>query len=293
MLGNGIKQTTTTTGTTLNLVLAEVAGYPTVAKVLPLAAPFEYTALDGAGLFVESGIGYLSDAGTMVRARICATFVGGVYNSANPTPANLTGTTTIICTPHAASLESMPATVDSQSTGVGRWLTCAGRTAQQSPSTPVSLRVYYTSFLLRIASPVNALMLAVTVAGAAGTVARCGLHLSNEKGYIGGLLVSTGNLDTATTGNKSETFTPIMLPPGRYVASCVFSGAPTVIGYSSALNNIIGGGPFGLSTASPPSPVDFRYETAASAVIPSTPSLTTTASNIGVSHGPTVFVGVV
>jgi hypothetical protein len=291
MLGNGIKQTTATTGTG-NLALAAVAGYPTLVNVMPIGWRFKYVALDSAGLFEEAGIGYLADATTMVRAKINATFSGGVYNNSNPTALSLSGTTTIICTPDESSLESMPATVDSQSTGVGRWLTCAGRTATQSPAAPSALRVYYTSFLLRIASPINALMLAVTTAGAAATVARCGLHFSNEKGYIGNLIVSTGDLDTATTGNKAGTFSPIMLPSGRYVASCVFSGTPGVTGYTSAFGNVIGGSPFGMSTASPPTPVDFRYETVVSAVIPSTPSLTTSSSLFGVAHGPMVFVGV-
>ncbi len=291
MLGNAIQQTTATTGAGA-LTLSAAAGYPMLSDDFALNVPFAYALLDATGLFVESGIGYLSGASTLVRATVSVTFVAGVYNNVNPTAVSLSGVTTVICTPHAATLESMLPTVDSQSASVSRYLMNAGRNMSTTTLALTALRLYHVPFLLRTAARVASLGVNVTTAGAALTVARAGIFACNEKGYIGVMLATTADLDCASTGVKVGTLaSPIALPPGWYFASVVASATCTLTSYSSALANVFGGGPLGFSTASPPIPIDYRHETLGSAVLPSAANTTTTASLVGATHTPVVYVG--
>lgn len=294
MLGNGIKQTTTTTGTG-NLTLAAVTGYPKLADVVPLTFPVSYGLIDSSGLLIEEGIGHLADATTFVRATVTATYGGGVYSggpvsTSTPTAANLAGTTTLIVTPNAATIESMLPTIDKISSGVSRFVASSGRTMTTTTVTPSTLRVYYMPFLLKTAAEVISLMASVNTAGSAGTVARLGIYACTEGGYMGPLLVSTGDLDVSTTGQKVGTLSsPISLPAGWYFVAFVASGAVTVTAFTTGTGAMLGGNPFGFNSSL--APIDMRYETAAAAVLPTAPSQATTALTVN-THNPAVFLGV-
>jgi len=289
MLANGIKQTSATTGTG-NLVLAAVAGMPKFSDVFGLNAPFSYTLVDSNGLFIEAGIGYLSDATTLVRPRVTATFIGGAYNGASPSAANLAGTTTIIGTPHAATLESMLPTVDKVSASVARYVQSAGRNMNQTTVSLAALRVYYIPFLLKTGSPIVSLMLSVGTAAAAGSTARLGIYAMTENGYPGQLLATTGALDVATTGQKVGTLaTPVNLPPGWYVVAVVSDGSPTVNAATTGGSNVMGGNPFGYTAAL--AIIDMRTENIATAALPTTANAATSALGSN-THNPIVYVGV-
>jgi hypothetical protein len=291
MLGNAIKQTTATTGTG-SLTLSAVTGYPMFSDAFPLNAMVSYCLLDSAGLFIEAGIGYLSSSSVLVRNTVRATFVSSVYNDANPTAASLSGATTVICAPHAATMESMLPTVDNQSSSVARYLLTASRSVSTTPVSLTALRLYHVPFLLRTAARVVSLSVSVTTLGA-GSVIRAGLYACNEKGYMGALLATTGDLDGTTTGVKTGTLSsPVSLPPGWYFTSVVSSATVSVTGYQSAVANVFGGGPLGFSTSAPPVPIDYRYETLGSAVLPASANATTTASSVGAAHIAAVYVGV-
>ena len=290
MFGNGIKQTTATTGTG-SLTLSSVAGMPTLADVFALNVPISYTLLDSSDLLIEVGIGYLSSSTVLVRNRVIATYVGSTYDSATATAANLSGTTTVICTPQAASIESMLPSVDSQSASVSRFLMSAHRNLNATTLAVAALRLHHAPFLLRTAARVVSLSVNVSAAGVAGTVARAGIYVCNEKGYPGALLATSADFDCASTGLKTSTLTnPISLPPGWYFMSFVASAATTVNAYTSTLANVLGGGPFGFVSST--SPVDYRHETLASAVLPATANTTTTAVAVAGAHAPLVYVGV-
>lgn len=290
MLANGIKQTTTTTGTG-NLTLTAVTGYPTLANAFAVNQPFSYVLLDANGLFKEAGIGYLSDATTLVRARVSATFSGSAYVKDAATAASLTGTTTVICTPHAASMEAMLPTVDGQS-GINRMVSPANRNLNVTPFPLVGLRLYYVPFLLRTGGVVTSLNANVTTAGAAGAVVRMGVYTCKADGYIGDLLATTADAATDSTGLKVGPLTaPAALPPGWYFAAIVGNVASTVTGFQSSTANIIGGSPLGFAAGSITA-IEYRYETLVSAALPATASLTTTAINVGVAHVPAIFMGV-
>lgn len=286
MLGNGIKQTTATTGTG-NLTLSAVTGMPTVANVFPVGMRVAYALVDTDGHCIETGIGYLSDATTFVRACVCSTYVAGVYSSAMPSPVSLTGTTSLIVTPISTTLESMMPTVDSQSAGVNRMLTTAHRNTASTAQGMTTLRLTYAPFLLRTSGVVNALNINVNTAGAAGKVARLGLYNCNEKGYPGVLLAATADFAIDSTGFKNNAVTPISLPAGWYFAASVSDGAPIILMHTAG-QAAIGGSPFGFSGTAP---IDFRYEVLADTTMPSTANTTTTAVSGGAQHMPMVFVG--
>lgn len=295
MLGNGIKQTTATTGTG-NLTLSSVAGYPKVSDVVPIDFIVAYSLLDSNGLLLEEGLGRLSDATTFVRALVTATYSSGVYTGgaaagSNPTAVSLTGTTTLIVTPNAATVESMLPTVDKVSASINRVVSPANRNLSTSTLAVTALRCYYTPFLLRTASQVANLQFNVSTAGAASTAARGGIYSVLENGYMGNLLATTGDQDVSTTGLKAGTLSsPISLPPGWYYAAFVSSGAPTVTAFASAVGNSLGGHPLGAVSGGL-GQIEYRYETLASAVFPTTASSTTTLSQLASGNIPAVYMG--
>lgn len=287
MLGNGIKQTTATTGAG-NLTLAAVTGCPTFANVFSVNQPFAYSLLNSDGLFIESGIGYLADATTMVRARVSSTFAAGTYTKVGATAATLSGTTTVIGTPHAVTLESIMPTVDAQTAGINRMLTTAHRTTAQTAQAMTPLRLSYVPFLMRVRGAINSLNINVNTAGAAGKVARLGLYACNELGYPGALMASTADFAIDSTGLKLNSVTPVSLPAGWYYAASVSDGAPAILMHTAG-SPAYGGSPLGYSGASP---IDFRYENLADTILPATASTTTTAVSGGAQHMPMIFAGV-
>lgn len=293
MLGNGIKQTTATTGTGA-LTLSAVTGYPTLADVFALNQPFSYTLLDSAGLFIEAGVGYLSSSTVMVRAKVSATFISAAYVNQGATAASLTGTTTVICTPNAGSMLSGFQNVDAQSASVLRYLSTASRNCNFGTLALTANRCTYTVFELKTAVVLSALLFNVTVAGAGGTTARMALYACNEKGYMGSILAgNTVAHDTSSTGTKTETLaTPLFLPAGWYFTAIACSGTPTISSYTSGASNVIGGGPGGFVVFG--ASVDYRFENLSGGFssLPDPANTTTTAQATGSFGQPLVQLGV-
>jgi hypothetical protein len=293
MLGNGIKQTSSSSGTGA-LTVAAVTGSVALTQAFAVGQPISYsiyTGGDSAPVFREAGIGYLSAADTLVRAKVSATFDGTTYNPNNPTATDFGGASiAIICTPHAGTVESMLPTVDKTSSAVARFITSAGRTMNSTTVAPTTLRIFYAPFLLKTGAAVTSLMTNVTTAGAAGTVVRLGVYSCNENGYMGSLLASTGDIDVSSTGQKAGSLTtPVFLPAGWYYVAYVASAAVTVTALTTGVSNVLGGNPLGLNSAN--AMIDMRYETAASAVLPATASQSTTALPAN-THNPAVYLGV-
>lgn len=289
MIGNAIKQTSTTAGTG-NLTLLAVTGCAKFSDAFAVNQPFSYTLLDSGGLFLEAGIGYLSNSTTLVRARVTATLASGTYTDESASALSLTGTTTVICAPHAAAMPGMIPTVDAVSASMNRYLGPSQRNANTSSVGAAALRCSYSPFKLEVGAPIGALILNVTTAGAGGTVARLGVYACKADGYIGDRLLTTGDIATDSTGVKSGSVTPTFLSPGWYYTASVFSGNPTVSAWASALAGLSAATPFGWGNST--TPVEFRHETLASAVLPGAASSSTTAVNVGVAHFPMVLMGV-
>lgn len=294
MLGNGIKQTTATTGTG-NLTLSSVSGFPTFANVFAVNQPFSYGLLDSSGQPIEYGIGYLSDATTLVRARVTATYSGGTYTQVSASAISLSGTTTVICTPNAASMEATQPTVDSNSASVGRFLTSAGRNMATSALILTNNRCVYTPFVLRTGTVISSLAANVTT-NQASAIIKTGIYAMAANGYIGDRLATAADIDASTTGFKSASLSSsIFLPAGTYYTACVTSGsatAPSITCHGQTSASFIGGSPLGLSSSAI-TIIDSRYETlGAGASLPSTPNATTTAGTVGGINVPCVYMGV-
>lgn len=261
MLGNGIKQTTTTAGAG-NLTVAAVAGYPTLAS-MPLGVTFPYSAYtgtDAAPVFRESGIGIMNDATTMARVRISSTCDG----TSAPVTVGATATdfggaaVTIICTPHAATADSAIQTVDSQSTGHLRLIGSAHHNSMTGTLTAAANTTYYMPFLLRAGITLDSLAIQVTTAAAAGTTATLGVFALNEKSYPGRQLAKTGSIDCTTTGVKNAAvLTSVFLSPGYYVVVFAASANVAVTCFSSPAYNASASQPFGLGSFT--IPITFRY----------------------------------
>lgn len=115
MLGNWIRQTTTSVGAG-DIALSGVTGFPGFVDAFGLLKYFSYTILDDTtGYPIETGIGHLSDASTLVRDRITATYIAGVYNDTTPVAATLpAGTKRVVCSGDASLFDmTIPAIEDS------------------------------------------------------------------------------------------------------------------------------------------------------------------------------------
>jgi hypothetical protein len=292
MLVNGVEQSSSTLGAGA-LTIAAITGAPRLIDAQPvLGVRHPYELVDKVtGMFIEAGWGYLTDATTFVRAKVTATLSGGVYNSSNPTPVNLTGDTILVLGPHASTLESMLPTVDNQSSGVSRYLTSAHRNLSTTVSGPSGNNIQYMPFLLRCGARVSSLAVNVTTQGV-GDTARLGLYHCNEKGYLGAMLASTGSLDLGTTGVKDGPLSsPLTLPPGWYFTGFIASsGTPRLTAYASGVQNQMGGSPFGFNSSL--TPIELRTEAVGSTALPNLPGVTTSAQPIGNLHPILVYVGV-
>jgi hypothetical protein len=235
MFGNAIRQTTTSTGGT-NLVLASVAGFVTFADEFAPGQRFVYEILDDAtGAFIEAGIGYLS-SGQLVRERIEATLVSGVYDRATPAAVNLpVGTKRVICAATAYTSQSVAAGAFGTSSAVkgygdgnlifgsgGGYVTAGGRG-------------FAMPFSAQAANEIDAVLVRVTTAGPGGTLMRGAIYSIGADGLPDVQLALSGTEDGATTGLKSLTFTAFR-PPQRFFVAVITSSSLTVYGTPSGVN---------------------------------------------------------
>lgn len=293
MLGFGIKQTTATTGTG-NLTLSSVASYPTFNDVFGIGPFFNYSLLDSNGAPIEAGIGHLSDATTLVRDFVRQTYSGGVYDSTSPAAVSITGTTTVIGSAGAGSLMGAGWNIDSASTGVSRWVysACLQYTTANT-KTLTANRIYYTPFLLVHSLDVASLGFSVSIAAAAGIIARVGIYSFKQNGYPGGLVSETGNVLVDSLGNKTAVITQRFYPAGWYVAAIISNGAPTVRAMNAGSSaNMAVPSPFGLDGATPPIPIAFRDEDIAAGwtAMPTVAGATTTGRSVASEYTPALVM---
>lgn len=284
MLGNGIKQTTATTGTG-SLTLVAAAGYPTLANVFAVGQPFSYTLLDSNGLFLEAGIGVLTSSTVMARSLVTATFNGTTYTNTGATAASLTGTTTVICATHAATVAAAPWTVDGFNSGVGRYIASSGTTNQRS-TYALGASMFYIPFQSDFGCVATSMAINV-VTGVAGN-AQLGIYAMGAQGQPGKLLASTAAFDVSTTGWKKPALSvPVFMPSGFYYVALASTPAITVTAIDiSSYNTQAGPSTLGFVGDSF-TPVLFRYGTL---LMPS--DATAIATNVaGVNH-PAILIGV-
>lgn len=233
MLGNWIRQTTTTTGTG-NLTLAAASGYPTFADVIGTSRRVAYTILNDAdGKPIEAGIGYMSDATTLVRERVTATLSGGVYDDTSPSAVSLAaGTYRVICSGTADAIQQSAKDVNRNTQVSAQKLISSGHvsihTASSTGYAAVANRLVFMPFKLEVSAEVDALAVRVGT-GVAATNVRLGLYDIGSDGQPNALLRETSALASATSGaDVIGTVTPIRLQPGWYFLAIATDGAPAL-----------------------------------------------------------------
>jgi len=252
MLGNGILETTTTTGTG-DLTTSAVTGRPrftdkfTANATEASAGHFYYAILtnDSTPQFIESGIGYMSAVGTLKRIVILSTYASSTYNDTTATAATLAaGTKNVICTGEAGALQGVIPGMSQissavryaysahvYSTGGGGTLACTANL------------LYFQPFLHVSARPIDALFIRASTGSSIN--AQIGLYECNRDGTPGRKIMGS-TADTAMTGGNVYTVTtggPVRLAPGWY-----FLGFVAATGLTVNAQNVNNLGPNPLGT---------------------------------------------
>lgn len=109
-----------------------------------------------------------------------------------------------------------------------------------SSGAATATRMYLVPFWLPVAKAVDRIMVNVTVAGAAATVARLGIYGVDVSTYEpGALLLDAGTVATDTTGAKEATVS-YTLAAGLFYAAVWCSGTPTLTTIASGNRPAVG-----------------------------------------------------
>ena len=220
MLAFGCKESTTTTGTG-NLTVAQVTGFPRISEVgftHSNGRRFFYSIVDSNYAPIEHGIGYLTtDANTLVRAKILATYASATYDDTAPTAVSLaSGTKYVLLTNGPSTIRANPRIWDDNS----RIAVCSGLFT--SGDTSVSCVGVNTlelfPYLLTHEIECTGLG-AKLISTAASSNYEFGLFELAEDGRPGKLLMTTGSIDISTGANTFKSYslgTNIRLYPGMY-----------------------------------------------------------------------------
>jgi len=281
MLGYGIKETTSTTGTG-TLTLAAVTGFPRFASVFSVGELVMYSILDGSGHPIETGIGTVGASNTLARSRVTATYSSGTYNDVNPTAVSLTGTSTVICT-------GIPSGFATTMPGINATQTYSGSAAQRvlmdsrlnfgsTGNVTLSANALYMVPFYLATECVATGIAARIVSGVAGKSMRAGLYRLDANASPALLVDETGSISVATSGvNWSGSFAANhKLAPGWYCIAVVSDGAPAI---GSVASHILVS-PVGiLSTNSVLTPSSYNYGSHAYGALPATPPTAVTAGS--------------
>lgn len=226
--------------------MAPVPGFPTFNDVLGLQRRVAYVIEDGNGQPIEAGIGYLSDATTLVRERVTATLVSGAYDDTSPSAVDLAaGTHRVICTGTADAIQGASKGVNRTQSGAQRAVFSQHLTVNNASSNGIPLlagRMLFIPFWLTSSADVDALIVRCGT-GAAGTSLRMGVYDIGADGHPSKLLGETASLSSATSGvDIVGTIPQIRLQPGWYVVAIVSDGAPTLgrVDNSGQLQSFLG-----------------------------------------------------
>jgi len=238
MLGFGVKETTTTTGTG-NLTVTSVSGFPTFNNVFGTSRSFVYSILDSAGAPIEHGIGHLSAATTLVRDKILATFVSATYDNLAPAAVSLAaGTKTVIGTvgPGQNFFASPNVDAGSSTNQPTRSLQSShiitGAGLSSSAVVTAANQIYAMAHFLMAGIEATGMDARLGTGFAASNV-RMGVYDLGLTGYPTNLLAETGNIaSTASGADISGSFSGgnIFLPPGWYAVALAASAVVTIGG---------------------------------------------------------------
>jgi hypothetical protein len=249
MLDVGIKETTSTTGPG-TVTLSAVSNFVRVSQAFGVGDLVAYCLTSGNG-DKEWGVGTAGSGNTLSRDFIDATLVGSTFTRSGATAISLTGTSTLIVTEHgdAPAISRPTLSVPFMTQYLSPFLATnnAGSTLVM-----VADRLYaipfitpaYTDELTGIALVVTTVATGTAYVGIAESARSAG-------GYRPGRLLGQAQIDTSTSGIKSDTvnYVPRLRTGHLYWALITCTAAPTVRGITyQAATPMMGIGTDGINT---------------------------------------------
>lgn len=244
MLANWVSETTATTGTgTISL------GGAASADVLPVSAQFSsgdyvsYTIKDNNNR--EAGVGIVTSGSpwTLARNIVHEKLEGGVHSIAPSVGLDLSGNAVVSLNIFSQSEGLYLSDWGNPVTGYGHHLVginLGGSTNDYYEQTPNLLRL--VTHLCPRPFLLSKLTMEVTTS-ASGAQAKIGIWKSVSENSAGDVIAESGLLDCSTTGYKSYSFTPILMPAGLYCVGCVSNNASfRQRAFNGISGNMIGGG---------------------------------------------------
>lgn len=230
MLGNWVRETTTSTGAGA-LTLASVSGYPTFNTLFGLSQYFRYAILDEAtGAPIEMGIGHLTSSTTLSRDIVLAKVDGGTYSEPNSVTGQVNlaaGTKRVICTADQSALMTNPIgpPIRNNATANNRIVIPDNIIAIASGSLSITAgRLYAWPVLIPHRGPYDAFVFRASATGADVDI---GLYAMTPDGLPGALIQGV-NAVASAGGANFATFTARDFAPGWYcMALNASSGTPT------------------------------------------------------------------
>lgn len=253
MLGNWVQQTTTTTGTG-NLTLSAVTGLPGFYDLFGATGYFAYEILDDAtGAPLEAGIGHMSDATTLVRDRVTASYSSSVYDNTSPATISLAaGTKRVICALEEGS--ASPAIPNVQNAFGQRLIIPDGIQLAGNTKALGSNQMVLSCLRWNCGREIASLMCEITTLSGAGTDhLQLGIYALDHNGLPGPLLCRTGDIAPNTTGVKTASLAGgnFRLPPGWYWFAMMSNVTPTMRCYAAGSSqNAILASPMGAPAGS-------------------------------------------
>lgn len=207
MLANGVKETTTTTGTG-TVTLAAVTGSVRFSQAFSTGDIASYAIKDGDNW--EWGIGTVGAGNTLARTTIIATLVAGTYTATSASAITLSGSADVLCAEHTGNVIA-GVTPRNGTRFIPGHLTNQILLNAVATSTGNVCAMPFTA--PRRKFQVNSLGLTITTLGAGGTVV---LGIYSDNNGVPGTLLTSCTIDSSTTGRKSATVsTALRLVPGQ------------------------------------------------------------------------------
>lgn len=237
MLGNGILETTTTTGTG-SLTTSAVTGRPRftdkfAANATEASAGHFYYAIlsqDSPPKLYETGIGYMSAVGTLVRAPLMTYDAGTLVDTGTVTAATLpSGTKNVICTGESGSAGGLAIPAIDSSLSASRIVYSDHIITQQygGTLTVIANRLYLQPYLFSGSRPVDAIFFRNSLSS--GNV-RVALFECNRDGTPGRKIMGSTADQAVTAGIAYNVPTggPARIPPGWYYIGYVADSGVTM-----------------------------------------------------------------
>lgn len=209
MLGNGIKETTATTGTG-TVTLSSVTGSPRFSDQFATDDVVSYAIKDGNNW--EWGIGKVGASNTLSRDLICAKLVSGTYTR-NTTAITLSGSAEVYGTPHTTNTvigpPAMPSITANNMIYGGANMVSGSNTAFAGAGT--TNRLFAHPILITHGGPFNGF----AMRGTGSATVDVALYATLPTGLPGRKVVGLTS-QSMVSGMNYFSFTSQYIPPGWY-----------------------------------------------------------------------------